>query len=118
MSAAGLAHGAAGGSGEAAHPALAFNDVVHQRTRLAILAVLAEADRADFRYLRSMLDLTDGNLGRHLEVLADAELITLVKGFEGRRPRTWAAISPRGRAALAAELQQMRALLDALDGHG
>ena len=100
-----------------AHPALAFDDVVHQRTRLGILAILAEADRADFGYLRSVLGLTDGNLGRHLEVLAGAGLITLVKGFQARRPRTWAAISPLGRSALAAELRQMRALLDSLDGH-
>jgi DNA-binding PadR family transcriptional regulator len=50
-------------------------------------------------------------------MLADAGLITLVKGFQGRRPRTWAAISPLGRSALAAELRQMRALLDSLDGH-
>ena len=102
---------------EAAHPALGFDDVVHQRTRLGILAILAEADRADFRYLRSALGLTDGNLGRHLEVLADAGLITLVKGFQGRRTRTWAAISSAGRAALAAELRQMRVLLESLDGH-
>jgi DNA-binding transcriptional ArsR family regulator len=65
----------------------------------------------------AMLGLTDGNLGRHLEVLAGAGLITLVKGFQARRPRTWAAISPLGRSALANELRQMRALLDSLDGH-
>jgi DNA-binding MarR family transcriptional regulator len=100
------------------HPALAFDDVVHQRTRLGVLAVLAEVDRADFGYLKSTLGLTDGNLGRHLEVLADAGMITLVKGFEGRRPRTWAAISPRGRKALQAELAQMRALLRKLEASG
>jgi hypothetical protein len=47
------------------HPALGFDDVIHQRTRLGILSVLAEADRADFGYLKSTLKLTDGNLGRH-----------------------------------------------------
>ena len=98
------------------HPALGFDEVVHQRTRLGILAVLAEADRVDFGYLKRVLKLTDGNLGRHLEVLADAEMITLVKGFEGRRPRTWAAISPTGRRALEAELAAMRALLRQLEG--
>ena len=48
------------------HPALGLDDVVHQRTRLGILAVLAEATEADFIYLRKVLGLTDGNLGRHL----------------------------------------------------
>ena len=71
-------------------PALGFDDVVHQRTRLGILAVLAEATEADFTYLRKVLDLTDGNLGRHLEILESAGLITISKGYHGRRPRTWA----------------------------
>jgi hypothetical protein len=38
--------------------------VVHQRARLGILTVLGEARRADFPYLKSLLQLTDGNLGR------------------------------------------------------
>jgi len=100
---------------DADHPTLGFDDVVHQRTRLGILSVLAEADRADFGYLKIVLRLTDGNLGRHLEVLAEHGMITLVKGYEGRRPRTWATISPHGRKALQAELAHMRALLRHLD---
>jgi len=97
------------------HPALAFDDVVHQRTRLGILAVLAEATEADFTYLRKVLGLTDGNLGRHLEILEDAGLITISKGYRGRRPRTWATITTEGRRALRDELASMQALMDRLD---
>lgn len=97
------------------HPALAFDDVVHQRTRLGILAVLAEATEADFTYLRKVLDLTDGNLGRHLEILEGAGLITIRKGYQGRRPRTWATITATGRRALTDELASMQALMDRLD---
>jgi hypothetical protein len=43
------------------HPLQRLDDTVHQRVRLGILAVLAEADRADFTYLRRVL-LTDGIL--------------------------------------------------------
>jgi DNA-binding MarR family transcriptional regulator len=94
---------------------LAFNEVTHQRHRLSILATLAEADRADFPYLKRTLSLTDGNLGRHLEILSDAEMITLIKGYEGKRPRTWAKITPAGRRALHDELTQMRQLIARLD---
>jgi DNA-binding MarR family transcriptional regulator len=91
--------------------ALSFDELVHQRNRLGILAVLAEAGEADFTYLRKVLELTDGNLGRHLEILAEAGLITLSKGYYRRRPRTWAKITGAGRRALDAELANMRALM-------
>jgi DNA-binding MarR family transcriptional regulator len=97
------------------HPALGFDDVVHQRTRLGILAVLAEAAEADFTYLRKVLDLTDGNLGRHLEILEGAGLIIITKGYHGRRPRTRATITAEGRRALRRELESMRALMQRLD---
>jgi DNA-binding MarR family transcriptional regulator len=96
------------------HPALAFDDVVHQRARLGILAVLTEAGQADFPYLRSVLGLTDGNLGRHLEILDSAGLIMISKGYHRRRPRTWATITVAGRRALDSELASMQALMERL----
>ena len=100
-------------SGE--HPTVALDDLVHQRTRLGILAVLAEAGRCDFAYLRQTLDLTDGNLSRHLQTLTHAQLITLDKVFDNRRPRTWIEITRTGRAALDRELQAMRELLSRVE---
>lgn len=93
------------------HPTRLLDDVVHQKTRLGILAVLAEADRADFTYLKSNLGLSDGNLGRHLEVLAGSGLVHVEKGYAGRRPRTWVTISRAGRHALAEEMAAIRELL-------
>ena len=102
-------------SGGATHPAAALDEVVHQRARLGVLSILAEADDADFTYLRRALGLTDGNLGRHLEVLVEAGYVNLRKGYDGRRNRTWASITPRGRQALLAELTVLRALVAQLD---
>lgn len=96
---------------DASHPTAGFDDTVHQPTRLAILVILKEARRADFGYLKKTLNLTDGNLGRHLNSLEAAGLITLEKGYEQRRPRTWATLSPAGRKALGAELRQMEQLI-------
>jgi DNA-binding MarR family transcriptional regulator len=92
------------------NPALDVDDVVHQRVRLAILVVAHEASRVEFTYLRDALDLTAGNLSRHLATLADAGLVGLTKDERGTRPRTWVRITPKGRKALAREM----ALLDAL----
>jgi DNA-binding MarR family transcriptional regulator len=109
--------GAAAVSGEAVpgHPALGLDEVVHQRNRLGILAVLAEAGQADFPYLRSLLGLTDGNLGRHLQVLEEAGLIMITKGYHRRRPRTVASITADGRHALSAELHSLRKLMTRLE---
>jgi len=98
------------GADPAAHPTNGLDDTVHQRHRLGILTITAEA-RADFGYLRDALGLTAGNLSRHLTVLEEAGLIQVEKGYEGRRPRTWVRITIAGRAALAAEVDALAELV-------
>lgn len=96
----------------ASHPSQQLDDTVHQRVRLGILAVLAEADRADFGFLKETLDLTDGNLSRHLRVLEDAGYVTIEKGYEDRRPRTRVNVTRRGRRALTEHLTALQQLID------
>ncbi len=105
-----------GGVSDGPHPSQGLNDVVHQRARLGVLAVLREADRAEFGYLRDALVLTDGNLSRHLRTLEDAGYIEIHKGYEGRRPRTWITLTRPGIRALDDELASLRALVARLDG--
>jgi DNA-binding transcriptional ArsR family regulator len=94
-----------------AHPTSGINETVHQRHRLGILTITAEAQRAEFGYLREALGLTAGNLSRHVSVLEEAGLVTVEKGYAGRRPRTWVRITRPGRTALAAELAALTELL-------
>jgi DNA-binding transcriptional ArsR family regulator len=98
------------------HPALRLDDTVHQRVRLGILAVLSEATGADFAYLPDALELTDGNLSRHLQVLEQAGLVRIDKRFEGRRPRSRVEATTQALAALDAELHAMRELISRVDG--
>jgi DNA-binding MarR family transcriptional regulator len=93
------------------HPALALNDTVHQRVRLAILAMLNETKECRFATLRDELGLTDGNLNRHLKVLDDAGLVQVIKGYEGRRPRTWLRLTRPGRDAVRHEIAALEALV-------
>jgi DNA-binding MarR family transcriptional regulator len=93
------------------HPTKGLDETVHQRHRLGILTITAEAQRAEFGYLREALGLTPGNLSKHLTVLEQAGLIEVEKGYAGRRPRTWVRITAAGRAALAAELATLTELL-------
>ena len=94
------------------HPAVGLDDVIHQRTRLGIVAVLMDAKRADFKYLKNALDLTDGNLSRHLQILEQAGYVRITKGFEGKRPRTWVAVTRLGRDAFGAEMHALRQIAD------
>jgi len=102
--------GARDGGGDASD--WPIDDVVHQRTRLGLLVVLREVRQADFSYLKSRLRLTDGNLGQHIEILERHGLVTIRKGHEGRRARTWVTITRVGEAALAAEVRTLKSMLD------
>jgi DNA-binding MarR family transcriptional regulator len=84
---------------------------VHQRVRLGIMAVLSEVRRAEFNYLRDNLELTEGNLSRHLQVLGNAGYVQTEKTFEGKRPRTWVSLTNAGRKAFAAEVRALRRLV-------
>ncbi|MGH3679943.1 MAG: winged helix-turn-helix domain-containing protein [Natronosporangium sp.] len=97
------------------HPVRDLDEVVHQRVRLGILAVLTETKRADFGFLRTTLELTDGNLSRHLQVLEAAGYVAIEKTYERRRPRTWVRATRQGRTAFAREVAALRALLDRVD---
>jgi DNA-binding MarR family transcriptional regulator len=96
------------------HPAREIDDVVHQRVRLGILAVLTEAPKADFAHLRTTLGVTDGNLSRHLSVLEEAGYVEVEKVFEGKKPRTWVTATKAGKTAFDAEVTALRRLLDAV----
>ena len=98
------------------HPTAELSNVVHQRVRLGILTVLRQVSRADFGFLRDRLELTDGNLSRNLAVLEESGYVTIEKGFEGKRPRTWIAITAAGSSALEEEVGALRRLLAELDG--
>jgi DNA-binding MarR family transcriptional regulator len=88
-----------------------LSDTVHQRTRLGILAVLCEVVEADVSYLKTELALTDGNLGRHLQVLEDAGMVTTARRLVGSRARTAVRATSAGAAAFRAEIRALQALL-------
>jgi len=93
------------------HPATDLDEVVHQRVRLGILAIAHEARRVEFGYLRIHLDLTAGNLSKHLTVLETAGLVDIEKGYEGKRARTWVTLTTAGNTALAEEIGRLKALI-------
>ena len=98
------------------HPTRRLDATIHQPVRLGILTVTRETKRVDFVTLRDMLEVTDGNLSRHLATLEEAGYVTIEKEFENRKPRTWISITRAGRKALSAEITALRDIVAAADG--
>jgi DNA-binding MarR family transcriptional regulator len=72
--------------------------VIHERARLSVLtSLVAHPKGLVFGDLKALCGLTDGNLSRHLQVLHDAKLVEISKGYDGNRPQTLCRITPQGR---------------------
>jgi DNA-binding MarR family transcriptional regulator len=91
------------------------DEVIHQSTRLRIVATLnalGPRELLEFAQLKAMLQMTDGNLATHLAALERAGYVEIAKDFVGRKPRTRAALTARGRRALRQHVAFLRSVLD------
>jgi DNA-binding MarR family transcriptional regulator len=72
--------------------------VIHEKARLGLLTSLMVHPRGlAFADLKQLCALTDGNLSRHLQVLQEAGLVEVTKGYEGNRPQTSCRLTKAGR---------------------
>ncbi len=72
--------------------------VMHEKARLGVLtSLIAHPKGLAFADLKQLCGLTDGNLSRHLQVLHEAGLLEIIKGYENNRPHTKCRLTPRGR---------------------
>ena len=75
-----------------------LNRVIHEKARLSIVTSLATHPAGlIFNDLKELCALTDGNLSRHLQILSEAGLIHIWKGFKDNRPQTLCVMSEEGR---------------------
>jgi DNA-binding transcriptional ArsR family regulator len=95
-------------------PATELDRLIHERTRLALVSALAANTLLTFNDLKSLLDISDGNLSAHARKLEDAGYIDCTKGFDGRVPRTEYRLTASGRAALQKYIAHMEALIGAM----
>jgi DNA-binding MarR family transcriptional regulator len=101
-------------SGTAASSAAEELDrLIHERIRLGIVSALAANESLTFADLKDVLRTSDGNLSVHARKLEEAGYIRVTKGFEDRKPKTEYRLTPKGRRALEAYLEQMAAILSA-----
>ncbi len=92
----------------------ALDPIIHQPARLQLMSALCQLDegqRVDFTFLKDQLRLTDGNLGAHLATLESKGYISAEKEFVARRPKTFVAATPAGRAAFASHVGALQSIL-------
>jgi DNA-binding MarR family transcriptional regulator len=88
-----------------------LDPVLHERGRLAIVAMLAAVEHLTFTELRDELEMTDGNLSVHLQKLEDKGYVAITKQFVGRRPQTTCRLTANGRRAFGQYLQNLEAIV-------
>jgi DNA-binding MarR family transcriptional regulator len=90
---------------------------LHEKARLGILtALVTHREGLSFSDLTRLCALTDGNLSRHLDVLAEENLVQVTKTFSSRRPLTTCKLTAAGRKRFREYLSQLEQVLqDAAD---
>ncbi len=91
-----------------------LDPVIHERVRLGILGLLAQAEELAFGELKAALEVSDGNLASHLRILEREGIVAVRKTFVGRRPRTYYRLTPEGRRRFLQYLAALRQLLETL----
>ena len=84
-----------------------IDKVIHEPARLRIMMILSGIEEADFNFLVKTLNLTRGNLSRHMEKLESAAYVIVEKSFKGKLPNTSYKITPKGTEALAQYWQDL-----------
>jgi DNA-binding MarR family transcriptional regulator len=91
--------------------------LVHEPSRLAVMASLYVVESADYTFLMRQVGLTWGNLSAHLSKLEEAGYIQIEKTYRGKRPYTLVRLSDNGRTVFKNYVVQMKTVLGNLDAY-
>jgi DNA-binding transcriptional ArsR family regulator len=90
-----------------------FDRLVYERVRLGIMSALTVRNELTFSELKSLFDVSDGNLSAHARKLEEARYLTCTKSFEDRRPKTVYRLTALGKVALNRYLDHVEAVIKA-----
>ena len=82
-------------------PFLKLDRVIHEKGRMAIMALLGANAELSFTEIRDALNMTDGNLSVHIRTLQETGYVAVTKTFRERKPLTTCALTAVGRKAFA-----------------
>jgi DNA-binding MarR family transcriptional regulator len=88
-----------------------IDKVIHEPSRLKIMAQLYVIESADYPFLMKQLGFTWGNLSAHLSKLEEAGYVDIEKEFVDKKPRTTVRLTPAGRVAFREYRKTIRAVI-------
>ncbi|MFD1601710.1 winged helix-turn-helix domain-containing protein [Flavobacterium artemisiae] len=88
-----------------------LNKDFESRVRLGIMSILMVNDWVDFTEMKTLLNITDGNLASHSAALEKASYIEVKKEFVGKKPKTSYQVTDLGRAAFKEHLSYLEKLM-------
>ena len=89
-----------------------INKVFDHRIRLAIMSALMVNDYMDFKSLKELLGVTDGNLASHIKALEKEDFINVDKQFIKKKPNTRYSASKIGKKAFNDHLDALEKLIN------
>ncbi|MEP6883909.1 MAG: transcriptional regulator [Gammaproteobacteria bacterium] len=90
-----------------------FDRLIYERVRLGIMSTLAMNEQLTFNELKSLFNVSDGNLSAHARKLEEAGYVVCTKSFEARRPKSIYRITQVGKKALLRYLEHIEAVIKA-----
>ncbi|MEZ4722446.1 MAG: transcriptional regulator [Flavobacteriales bacterium] len=98
-----------------------MNAIIHQldkafesRIRLGLMSILCVNQWVEFNELKTLLQVTDGNLASHVSALEKKGFVEIRKRFVGKKPNTTFRVTDEGRKAFDQHLQALEKLLKGL----
>lgn len=93
------------------NPISHLNKSFDSRVRLGIMSMLLVNDWLDYTEIKSLLDLTDGNLASHISALEKLNYIEVKKQFVGKKPNTSYKVTKTGKKAFQDHLTALENLI-------
>ena len=88
-----------------------FDKAFENKIRIGIMSALVVNDQLDFKSLKNLLGVTDGNLASHLKNLEQKKYIRYKKVFLERKPNTRYSATNKGKEAFVAHIKAIENLL-------
>ncbi len=99
---------------ETQEPIAKIDRLIHEPSRLTIMAHLYVVESADFVFLVRQTGMTWGNLSVHLSKLEAAGYVVSEKEFLGKKPHTTVRLTDEGRLAFDEYRNSMKEALENL----
>lgn len=89
-----------------------LNKLFDSRVRLGIMSALMVNDEINFNELKTLLDISDGNLASHVKALEENKIVKVEKGFIGRKTNTTYKLTKYGEKTFKAHIEALEKMIN------